>query len=176
MKKLKYVDINGYGILVDESAEILPDTWYENNGVLFLSDSVYNEGNNPNNSNLIVTDHNNAVIFAEKELNLDVPVLNWRDWEIEQEALKYFKTIFKDSTLTVSWLQDYIKTFKETFIAGYNHNKSKYTEEDLKDAYNAGYTNCEELEEQNPDTYIQSIQKIPQYIVMSGEKIQEIIY
>lgn len=68
--KLIRLDNNQF-VIVDLKAEIKPNTCYENNKVLFLSDNVYDEGNNPNNSNPIVTDYNNSVIFATSGLNLE---------------------------------------------------------------------------------------------------------
>ena len=60
--KYKLLKIDGYWIIVSKQ-EILPNSWYENNGMLFLSDNKYNEGNNPNRSNPKVTDHNFKLIY-----------------------------------------------------------------------------------------------------------------
>jgi len=72
--KYKVITTDKGKIVVDESAEIKENTYYENNGVVFLSDSIYNEGNNPNNSNPRVTDFNNKVIATiNHSISLDVP-------------------------------------------------------------------------------------------------------
>lgn len=62
--KYKLLKIDGYWIIVSKQ-EILPNSWYENNGMLFLSDNKYNEGNNPNSSNPKVTDHNFKLIYSQ---------------------------------------------------------------------------------------------------------------
>lgn len=57
------------GFIVTSNEEILPNTLYMNNGVLFTSDSVYNEGNNPNNSNPRVTNHNFKVVAQQEQID-----------------------------------------------------------------------------------------------------------
>ena len=58
----KLMQTKDYLLFIDEEAEIKENTWYENKGLLFLSDCKYDEGNNPNNSNPKVTDFNNSVV------------------------------------------------------------------------------------------------------------------
>ena len=57
------------GYIVTSDEEILPNTLYMNNGVLFTSDFVYDEGNNPNNSNPKVTNHNFKVIAQQDQID-----------------------------------------------------------------------------------------------------------
>ena len=62
--------------------EIKEGDWYENNGVIFKADDVFNEGNNPNNSNPRVTDFNNKIILTtDKDLEgvqaIDDEFLEW---------------------------------------------------------------------------------------------------
>ena len=78
-KPYNAVEIDGVIFWVDK-IEIKVNTWYENNGVLFISDSIYNEGNNPNNSNPKVTDFNKKII-AQSTNRLDgVPVIDFSDF------------------------------------------------------------------------------------------------
>ena len=92
--KYKLIKLKGNkSVLVDESAEIKENTYYENNGVVFLSDSIYNEGNNPNNSNPRITDFNNKVIATiNHSISLDVPMVIYEEWgnswEIVNSELK----------------------------------------------------------------------------------------
>ena len=56
--------INSQHIYITSDEEIKPNEWYENNGVIFKADAVFDEGNNPNNSNPIVTDFNKKIILT----------------------------------------------------------------------------------------------------------------
>ncbi|HMT03721.1 MAG TPA: hypothetical protein PKD00_10580, partial [Burkholderiales bacterium] len=82
---LKYIDINGRGVLVDESAEIKEEIC-----IRYVQDipyvMKYDKG----------IDHKQyPIICAEKELNLDVPILpNWREWEVKQLAIKDLENYF----------------------------------------------------------------------------------
>ena len=87
--KLKYININGHGVLVDEISEIKEENWY-----VFISSKmksiplILKWGNDPIEEG--DTNTRNKIIFAEKELNLDVPILpNWRDTEMTQRVPKY---------------------------------------------------------------------------------------
>lgn len=161
--KLKFELVNGYGVLVDEEAEIKPNTWYENNKVLFLSDAVYDEGNNPNLNN-----KNNAVIFAEKELNIEgVPTFEWRDFEVEKLA--------EEKMLEHYPLNDR-RGFELGFIEGYKSNPAKYTEEDLRKAIhmaNEGAVDDDFYPDFTEDEIIQSLQKHPKYVVMETEEYHQ---
>jgi hypothetical protein len=75
------------GYIVTSDEEILPNTLYMNNGVLFTSDSVYDEGNNPNNSNPKVTNHNFKVIAQQDQI--DFSALK----EEEQKEIGWFDTV-----------------------------------------------------------------------------------
>ena len=173
--KLKYIDINGHGILVDDSAGEIGSIRLEymsniGNPYTRIYDSI-------NGSTIMEIDKIDKgrigftyeIIFAEKELNIDVPVLpNWREWEVEQEYLKYEKKIYKE------YINFNNRNIKEHFIAGYNHNKAKYTEEDIREAYRRGSNY--EIMGYNPDEFIQSLQKFPKFIVMDNGIIKEIVY
>jgi hypothetical protein len=162
--KLKYLNINGHGVLVDESVKIKEgDTVFDNYAGIHniqkvrtcdLDSMHYKNGNW------------NKIIFAEKELNLNVPILpNWREWEVEQEAKQY--SIKRHKVLNYE--------LEFAFLAGYNHNKAKYTEEDLRKAIeiaknSMGVDNCGEVcySNKSTDSIIQSLQKVPKYIVMES--------
>ena len=54
-------------IYITSNEEIKEGDWYENNGVIFKADDVFDEGNNPNNSNPRVTDFNNKIILTDNK-------------------------------------------------------------------------------------------------------------
>ena len=54
-------------IYITNDEEIKEGDWYENNGVIFKADDVFDEGNNPNNSNPRVTDFNNKIILTDNK-------------------------------------------------------------------------------------------------------------
>lgn len=157
-ESLKYINITGYGVLVDENPnnkKIGDIVWNK------ISGYIYKLSENP-------VDYEFKILFAEKELNLNVSILpNWKEWEVEKLSKKVLwnKYPYHPPTDTEYWLD----MFKE----GYNHNKAKYTEEDLIQAFAEGharFTECEESElEEKVNEYIQSIQKEPKYIVMESE-------
>ena len=165
--KLKYININGHGVLVDESAEITG----------YLYEWLYNTKTGET-SNIGEPDENDVkIIFAEKELNLDVPILsNWRNWEVEQLVKEKYSIPFPNKFSNMNQ-----EAYKEryAFIAGYNHNKAKYTEEDLRKAIEMAregtldYTFGDPYYEfeQGEDVIIQSLQRYPKHIVMESEQV-----
>lgn len=167
--KLKYIDINGYGILVDESAEI-------NNGELLWDNEVKEVMKMFKAPNKVKEPYQHKIIFAEKELNLDnVPILpDWREWEVEQYLEKesekwclingYNPSDYVHSNRTAEYTR-----VKNIFIAGYNHNKAKYTEEDLIKAIEIASGERLIDKEIQIKSIIQSLQKFPKYIVMESK-------
>lgn len=98
LNNMKLVKTNSYLLLIDKEAEIKENTWYENNGALFLSDEKYDDGNNPSNSNPIVTNYNSSVIAyypltkEAKELNL--PLLPpFEDINYDELEIKYYQEL-----------------------------------------------------------------------------------
>ena len=79
------VIVNGVIYWIDKK-EILNNSWYENNGVLFLSDPVYNDGNNPNNSNPRVTNFNRCIIAQSENILDGVPVISLKPKTKEEFA------------------------------------------------------------------------------------------
>ena len=170
--KLKFELVNGFGILVDEEAEIKKGEFYYNtvNKEIFKCDGV-------------VFKHCNKIIFAEKELNLDVPVFEWRDFEVEKKSEYANGYALYGKPLGEKYL-----AFKEGFTQGYKSNPAKYTEEDLREAIAFGkeqgvyyefatqsdsreeYTKGLQKDQQEQiETFIQSLQKHPKYVVMESE-------
>lgn len=153
--KLKIVVIDNHIALVDESAEIKEDDLCEYKNKVF----VIKKGDNE------LFQLANRVLFAEPELNLDVPQLNWREWEVEQYVNKEYPQYgFKDLLIKA--------------IVGYNHNKAEYAKDDLikafrKGAYIGSYTgnNSGKHIEEEEALFIQSLQKYPKWIVMESELI-----
>jgi hypothetical protein len=70
-------------IISDE--EIKEGDWYENNGVIFKADDVFDKGNNPNNSNPKVTDFNIKII-----LTTDQDLIKDGVQAIDDEFLEWF--------------------------------------------------------------------------------------
>ena len=153
--KLKYIDINRYGILVDESAEIKEGDLCFNAFMGCLTARV--SALKPSLQNHEYPSY--KIMFAEKELNLNVPQLNWREWEVEQLAIKNANDNFESGNS--QWVNG--------FIAGYNHSKAKYTEENLKFIFECG-RNFQLTGENNFKESIQSLQKLPTHIVMESEE------
>ena len=120
--KYKIITTDKGKSVVDESAEIKENTYYENNGVVFLSDSIYNEENNPNNSNPRVTDFNNKVIATiNHSISLDVPMVIYEEWENSWEIVNSeLKEGVNPSAYKLGWLGKAAQ-----------QEKSLYSEEDL---------------------------------------------
>ena len=165
--KLKYADIDGFGVLINNNVEIKPNTWYESFKMLFLSDTIYNESNNPNNPS--VARYNSAVIFAEKGLNLNIPILpNWKEWEVEQIA--------KEWASSYNYANGKQDVGIESFIAGYNCNNRLYTEDDLKRAIliaERGIIDSSKIGVSiyTHDDIVKALQKVPKYIEIESEYI-----
>jgi hypothetical protein len=152
--KLKFEPVNGYGVLVDEKAEIKKGDWLLEKGLIINQFPNY------------LTDLSdcNKIIFAEKELGLDVPVFEWRDFEINELA--------EDETniriLRHKTPSQISRQYYEGFIQGYKSNPAKFTEEDLRKAmdYVSQITNNRL---KYIDDYVKSLQKYPKYVVMETE-------
>ena len=75
----------GKELFITSDEEIKLNEWYENNGVIFKADAVFDEGNNPNNSNPRVTDFNKKII-----LTTDIDLIKDGIQEIDDEFLEWF--------------------------------------------------------------------------------------
>jgi hypothetical protein len=185
--KLKFELVNGYGILVDQEAEI-------NNFDLVMDDDCTGPWNIQIQPETDLSKYS-KVIFAEKELGLDVPVFEWRDFEVEKLAFKNAKTKIPNTKerdindeILISGAR--IIGFKE----GYKSNPAKYTENDLMILSNF-IIEFYEYQMENKhfiDKYgfsvdklglsdaiyklIQSLQKYPEYVVMENNTIKELIW
>lgn len=150
MKQFTYIDVNGHGVLVeDEKTQVeLNFLYYEkDNNIPIYS---FTEETIPNEYFL------NKVVFAEKELNLDVPILpDWRSWEVEKLAF--------DLGIPSNKV--------EYFKLGYNHNKKLYSEEDLRKVYMIAWERGRNNESTNISETLESFQKLPNYIVMESEQL-----
>lgn len=122
-------------ILVDITAEINPKDFYVNFGYIFQADSVFNEGNNPNKSNPIVTDHNYKIIagiegLPKLDLSSIAEEIGWVDVEklVYQSAQKIItdRNGNPDKTL-VNFGLDCIEKFQSL-------NDKKYSEEQIMQA------------------------------------------
>jgi hypothetical protein len=170
---LKFQLVNGYGVLVDQEAEIKEGEW---------AIEMYNgqsQAVNPlkftdeNGNNWFVRKMNmycgkndqeaHKIIFSEKELGLEgVPVFEWRDFEVEKLAIKEFP---HDTGMSI--------VARGAFRKGYKSNPAKYTEEDLRKAMDMMAQGSIVDDEYYPlfteDEIIQSLQKYPKYVVMDSE-------
>jgi hypothetical protein len=176
--ELEYIDVNGYGVLVDPRGEIkegdfVYDSYSVNTApriakVKSFTNALYQfeEGTSRLRPSL------HKIIFAERELNLDVPILpNWREWEIQKIAAIAEEKEYADADPHDPCGYGGVD-FSEGFIAGYNHNKAKYTEEDLRlaitGAWVLGQSERNNLTESMNDI-IRSLQKVPKLIRMETE-------
>jgi hypothetical protein len=105
------------GFIVTSDEEILPNTLYMNNGVLFTSDSVYDEGNNPNNSNPKVTNHNFKVIAQQDQIDFSSlseeqqKEIGWFD--VEKLAEQFVVSKVKMSSQAAGVLVGFIEGFQK---------------------------------------------------------------
>ena len=120
---------------------IEPNNLYINNGVLFTSDSVYDEGNNPNNSNPRVTGHNYKVLTQSPNLSSLSPdeqkEIGWFD--VEQMSDNFVKEqpirnrgSEKDGWVATGFVHGFQKALELTA-------DRRFTEEDINKAYNEAY-------------------------------------
>jgi len=179
---MKYTEIKLEGnksILVDESAEIKEGTYYENNGVIFLSDEIYDKGNNPNNSNPKVTDFNNKLIATiNHSISLDVPMVVVED-DVEKLALSLYKEDISDWDDSSMLEYDRNIPKRDAFIKGCEMTQQKgvYLEEDLRKGINAGlsvgYSNSFNIDDKTKEisNIIQSLKQ--QYIELEMEEHTE---
>jgi hypothetical protein len=159
--KLKFEFINGYGVLVDEKEEIISgDLILWNGKVKTAIDTTY-------------THPSHKIIFAEKELGLDVPVFEWRDFEPnEKSLLSMFYNVCKATYPEFDeWIE--AKEYKKWLNKS---NQAKFTEEDLQKAFHAGEERILKREYEKGlselDSYTnlkKSLQKYPQYVVMESD-------
>lgn len=187
--KYKTEFIKGFGVLVDESAEIkqgykilcdekiqIADssifvirTCKEINNGWIMTEELDGQGENPK--------HTSKIICAEKELNIDVPILpNFREWEVEQLADNAYPTTIDSYSLSGF---DESEALKIAFVRGYDHNKAKYTEEDLRKVAQAAFTvksnNSTIIEDFNNwfAKRVQSFERKPKYIELDSESCLE---
>ncbi len=72
-------------LYITNEEEIKESGWYEHNGVIFRADDVFDDGNNPNNSNPKVTDFNHKII-----LTTDQDLIKDGVQSIDDEFLEWF--------------------------------------------------------------------------------------
>lgn len=161
--KLKLKAVNGYNILVDENTKIEEGDYH------CASDGWYIEKTSKEDLQ-IVNDKINGytkLIFADPELGLDLPIIpNWEQWEMEKLANLHAVKSGCEHKKELSLIS-------KAFIAGYNHNQARYTEEDLRKALKIVYTDwytdighTENTEEEYYERIVQSLKKLPLYIVV----------
>lgn len=187
--KLKFELVNGYGVLVDEDAEIKDGDWFfldmtDNN----LPNELHQMGSNKKSKTGGINFYHNTawtnccskIIFAEPELKLEgVPVFNWRDFELEKKSLEFLNIQPKENLNS-----EKEKGLLTGFFYGYKSNPAKYTEYEAIGFYlwaRNKYGSVKPIEEgcivNKTDykglfqLYIQSLQKYPNYVVMETEII-----
>jgi hypothetical protein len=103
-------------IYITNDEEIKPNDWYENNGVIFKADTLFDEGNNPNNSNPRVTDFNKKII-----LTTDPQLIEDGVQEIDKTFLEWF---VKNPSCESVDVKDFPTTEKYNSKGEYIHNSN----------------------------------------------------
>lgn len=135
---MKLTQTKDYLLLIDEGAEIKENTWYENKGVLFLSDCKYDKGNNPNNSNPRVTNFNNSAIayypLNSKAKELDLPLLP-NPFE-KDNIVNEVERIFNEGDINHELYneKEICNAYKAGIYDGYKAASKQFTLEDMKKA------------------------------------------
>jgi len=165
--KLKFELVNGYGILVDEEANIRKgDIFYlEDANVIAKYETV-----EPIKESV-------KIIFAEIELGLDLPVFEWREFEILEKIQHILdKKAKEDNKIDLN-------AYGNGLIDCYKSNPAKFTEEDLRKAIELTLIDAEKSVIWSATYHyhlskkiIQSLQKYPKYVVMDGNNVKEIIW
>ena len=129
MKLIKITD--DHYVVVDDS-EIKEEDWYVNNNVIFRSDDLFDEGNNPNqNSN-------------NKKITHSTQPLEWFGGEIiflseVKELIDVEKKIISPYPMNTQNDVDWCNGYQRGYNQALEDNKDKkYTEEDIYKAYRAG--------------------------------------
>jgi hypothetical protein len=164
MKAILYKLKEGYVLYSKKCIE--PNSLYINNGVLFTSDSVYDEGNNPNSSNPNVTDHNYKVLSQSPDFSLlseeDAKRIGWFD--VEGLAYRHRRS-YQDSFegMNECIMNDAIHQ-QRGYVAGFQKHAEltsdrRFTEDDIKQAFNDGMKNAWKTisEKILPEEYIKSL-------------------
>lgn len=106
------------GYIIVSNNYIKENSWYEHGGILFLSDSEYNEGNNPNNLNPPVTNYNRCVIASNFIPQL--PNINFNNLE-EEFGIVDVEKLAKEANGYLPYARDTKGVaFNEGFIEGFN--------------------------------------------------------
>jgi hypothetical protein len=173
MKKLKFEVINGYGVLVEKEAEIKKDDFYISWEDSYTTPKwvIYCKSTGLNGKNPM------KIIFAEKELGIDVPVFEWRDFELENNPEIHDwvqEVILKEGK---HWNdQDALEPVYYGVIKGYKSNPAKFTKLDLRKAIVMAITTDIDSIVDICDKIIQSLQKYPKYVVMENNIVKELIW
>jgi hypothetical protein len=180
--KLKFELVNGYGILVDQEAEITKNGYHYNPRT-----KTATKNSKVGNNALIKYAECIEIIFAEQELKLEgVPLFKWRDFEPNEKSLlsMFYNTCKATYPLFDDWIE--AKEYKKWLE---KYNPAKYTEEDIERAFIVGLNCSQEISLKGLPTdegldyqykklnqLIQSLQKCPEYVVMENNTIKELIW
>lgn len=151
MKKLIKLSETHY-IIVDDS-EIKEGDWYYNNKVLFLSDQVFDDGNNPNQNKA-----NKKITHSTQSLESKFSSIIYRGYdhislsEVEEvingysvQNLSYEK--YNDGSVSTNTRNDWRECWKEGFNAHKELVKDKlFTEQDLREAISLAWNYGQKLE------------------------------
>jgi hypothetical protein len=151
MKQLKFELVHGHGVIVDDKAKIK-----EGDKFIHPDKTIERASRDLDGRGL------SKIIFAEKELGLDVPVFEWREIVIFQKANLWFDEMEKQNKIA----------YPPSFIDGHKSNPAKFTEEDLRKAmdYASQITNNRL---KYIDDYVKSLQKYPKWVVMESDDWEE---
>jgi|688.fasta_scaffold124003_6 hypothetical protein len=96
-------------IYITNDEEIKPNDWYENNGVIFKADTLFDEGNNPNNSNPRVTDFNKKIILTTDPQLIEDGVQEidktFLEWVVKNPSCEFVKTYWNPLNNEYDYLQ-----------------------------------------------------------------------
>jgi hypothetical protein len=170
MKPLKFELVNGFGVLVDEEAEIK-----EADKFIHPDKTIERASRNLDGRGL------SKIIFAEKELGLDVPVFEWKKKDVVQKNLEKICSwdTYRDHPLG---------RYAQEALDAHKSNPTKYTEDDLMKAIAFGreqgnyyefatqsdsskeyIEGLQKDQEEQVEVFIQSLQKHPKYVAMESE-------
>jgi hypothetical protein len=161
--KLRYIDKNGYGILVDDNASIKKGDCYLDDchtvRKAVTSDQEYWD---------LRPDYS-RIVFAEKPLELDVPEIEWRKFALyfkAQESCNEREGIIRfdrESDEAIGY-RGY-NPYRDHFMQGFQANPYRFSEEALRKAYEAGQNDYQSFYH-----FLRSVTESPLYITVQARE------
>ena len=126
--KLKLIETENYVLAVSDE-EIKESNWYVNNNVLFLSDSVFDTGNNPNQNR-----ENKLVIACQPKGNapeLDLPLLP--EMVVENNVQNFIEPLLKKKAKENNTID--LDAYALGLIDSYKSATKTFSEDDLRNCF-----------------------------------------